>query len=100
MKKLYRKVDHYGQTSLLNPKGKRVKGLVAVLTAMHRKELPLCTKHHLEFEFHKYSALDTHYLSNLYSRAIPDSKDLGFVFSLGSFTSKSKLFWFFFRDFD
>ena len=90
MKKLYRKVDCYGQTSVLNRKGKRVKGLVAVLTAMHRKQLPLCTKYHLGFEFHKYSELDTHYLLILYRRTIPDSKNLRFVFSSGSFTSKPK----------
>jgi hypothetical protein len=73
---------------VLNRKGKRVKGLVAVLTAMHRKQLPLCTKHHFEFESHKYSELDTEYLSSLYRRAIPDSKNLNSAFRLGSFNSK------------
>ena len=88
LKKLHRKTDRSGQTSVLNRKGKRVKGLAAVLTAMHRKQLPLCAKHHLEFESHKYSELDTEYLSNLYRRAIPDSKNLNSAFSQGSFDSK------------
>lgn len=90
LKKLHRKVDHSGHTSVLNRKGKRVKGLAAVLTAMHRKHLPLCTKHHIEFESHKYSELDTEYLSSLYSRAITDYKNLNSVFSSGSFNSKQE----------
>ena len=90
MKKLYRKVDRYGQVSVLNNKGKRAKGLAAVLTAVHRKQLPLCTKHHLEFESHRYSELDTSYLSSLYCRTIPDYKDLRSVFSSGSFSPKPK----------
>jgi hypothetical protein len=62
--------------------------LAAVLTAMHPKQLPLCTKHHLEFESHKYSELDTEYLLSLYRRAIPDSKNLNSAFSSGNFNSK------------
>ena len=37
VKKLHRKVDSSGQVSLLNRKGKRVKGLVAIFSANNRK---------------------------------------------------------------
>jgi hypothetical protein len=84
-KKLHRKVDNSGQVSVINRKGKRVKGLAAILTANNRKQLPLCKKHHREFDSGKYSPLDTEYLSSFYNRSIPDSKTLRSVFNTGSY---------------
>jgi len=85
VKKLDRKVSYSGMVSVINRKGKRVKGLAAVLTAMNRKQLPLCRKHHLEFETGKYSPLDNKYLSSLYNTKIPDSKTLNAVLRFGSY---------------
>ena len=44
--RLHRKVDSDGGTSVIDRKGKRVKGLPAILTMLNRKQLPLCRKHH------------------------------------------------------
>ena len=57
--RLHRKVDSNGGTSVIDRKGKRVKGLPAILTMLNRKQLPLCRKHHLEFEKGIFSNLDT-----------------------------------------
>lgn len=89
VKKLHRKVDSSGQVSILNRKGKRVRGLGAILSANNGKQLPLCKKHHREFEFGKYSPLDTGYLSSFYNRSIPDSKMLYSVFNTGSYNKNS-----------
>jgi len=45
--RLHRKVDSDGDTSVIDRKGKRVRGLLAILTMLNRKQLPLCRKHHL-----------------------------------------------------
>ena len=89
VKKLYRKVDNLGQVSTLNRKKKRVKGLAAIFSANNRKQLPLCKKHHREFEFDKYSPLDMEYLYSFYNRSIPDSKMLYSVFNTGSYNKNS-----------
>lgn len=55
---LKRKINSNGIMSVINKKGKRVSGIAAVLTTVRRKQLPLCAKHHLEFEKGNYSQLD------------------------------------------
>lgn len=86
---MHRKVDKSGQVSVLNRKGKRVKGLAAILTANNRKQLLLCKNHHREFESGKYSPLDSEYLSSFYNRSIPDSKMLNSVFNTGKYDKNS-----------
>jgi hypothetical protein len=88
VKKLNRKMSNSGMLTVLDRKGRRVKGLAAVLTAIKRKQLPLCRKHHLEFETGKYSPLDDKYMSNLYNTKIPDSKTLNSILRFGSYDKK------------
>ena len=38
----------------------------AVLSAVNRKQFPLCSLHHLEFEVGKYSPLDADHLKKVY----------------------------------
>jgi len=71
---LKRKIDNNGVKSIVNMQGKRVTGLTAVLSMLRRKQLPLCSNHHLEFEKGIYSQLDYEKLStvlNHNSRAFP-----------------------------
>lgn len=74
MRRLHRKVEKDGMISVINIQGKRVRGLAAVMTSMHRKQLPLCCKHHLEFEAGKFSPLDYSKLSSVLGK-IPKPKD-------------------------
>ena len=90
LKKLQRKIDRSGRVTVLSRKGKRVTGLAGILTATNRKQLPLCKKHHAEFESGKYSDLDVEYLASLYRKRIPDSKTLNAVFNTGSFKTNSE----------
>jgi len=55
---LKRKINSNGIMSVINKKGKRVSSIAAVLTTLRRKQLPLCTKHHLKFEKGNYSQFD------------------------------------------
>ena len=66
--KLHRRIHKYGKISVLDRKGKRVKGLPAVLTALNRKQLPLCHQHHLDFEKGRYHPLDYSKLSTVFNR--------------------------------
>jgi len=66
--RLHRRVHKDGKISVLDRKGKRVKGLSAVLTALNRKQLPLCHEHHLDFEMGKYRPLDYSKLSSVLNR--------------------------------
>jgi hypothetical protein len=71
---LNRKVNNNGVKSILNMEGKRVTGLPAVLSMLRRKQLPLCSNHHLEFKKGIYSQLDYEKLStvlNHNSRSFP-----------------------------
>lgn len=58
IRRLHRKINKNGIISVLDIKGKRVTGLAAVLTSINRKQIPLCRKHHLEFESGVFSPLD------------------------------------------
>ena len=63
--------------SVINTQSKRVRGLPAVMTSLHRKQLPLCRKHHLEFEVGKFSPLDCSKLSSVLGK-IPKLKNSDF----------------------
>jgi len=79
---LRRNVNKNGVTSAVDIKGNRVKGLPAVLTAINRKQIPICTKHHLEFERGEYIQLDYTKLSavlNRNSTKLPVPKDSDFI---------------------
>jgi len=75
--RLHRKVDSDGGTSVIDRKGKRVKGLPAILTMLNRKQLPLCRKHHLEFEKGIFSNLDTGKLKSVLGK-VPTPKNSDF----------------------
>ncbi len=47
------------------------------MTSINRKQLPLCRKHHLEFEAGKFSPLDYSKLSSVLGK-IPKPKDSDF----------------------
>ena len=77
VRRLHRKVEKDGVVSVLNIKGDRVRNLAAVMTSINRKQLPLCRKHHLEFEAGKFSPLDYSKLSSVLGK-IPKPKDSDF----------------------
>lgn len=68
MKKLHRKTNSNGILSILDRDGKRVKGTAAVLTAINRKQLPLCRLHHRDFEKGVFHPLDTNHLDFVLNR--------------------------------
>lgn len=68
IKKLHRKINSNGLITVVNRSGKRVSGLAGILTAINRKQLPLCRFHHLEFEKNKYSPLDLAVLNHTLNR--------------------------------
>jgi len=70
-------VDSNNSTSVIDRKGKRVKGLPAILTMLNRKQLPLCRKHHLEFEKGIFSNLDTVKLKSVLGK-VPTPKNSEF----------------------
>jgi hypothetical protein len=55
---LERHVNKDGVRTVVNKQGKRVKRLAAELISLNRKQIPLCSKHHLEFEKGIFSQLD------------------------------------------
>jgi retron-type reverse transcriptase len=73
--RLHRKVHSDGSTSVIDRKGS--KGLPAILTMLNRKQLPLCKKHHLEFEKGIFSNLDTGKLKSVLGK-VPTPKDSDF----------------------
>jgi hypothetical protein len=66
VKKLVRRIDSSGKISVLTSNNKRLSGIGAILSAVNRKQIPLCSFHHLEFEIGNYSPLDTDFLSKVY----------------------------------
>jgi len=58
IRRLHRRLQKDGKISVLDRKSRRVKGLPAVLTSINRKQLPLCHRHHLDFEAGIYHPLD------------------------------------------
>jgi hypothetical protein len=77
IRRLHRKVGSDGSISVLNLKGDRGKGLAAILTTLNRKQIPLCHKHHLEFESGKFPPLDYNKLNVVFGN-IPKPKNSDF----------------------
>jgi retron-type reverse transcriptase len=85
--RLHRKVNSDGSTSVVDRKGRRVKGLPAILTMLNRKQLPLCRKHHLEFEKGIFSNLDTDKLKSVLGKVpTPKNSDFKPVFASDSYS--------------
>jgi retron-type reverse transcriptase len=83
IRKLGRRKDDLGKTSVINRHGRKVKGITAMLSCINRKQIPLCPKHHLEFEKGLFSEVDTDFLGNLFNRHVPDSDILQQAFNHG-----------------
>lgn len=65
MARLHRTVKNNGLRTVLNRKGRKVKGIQAIMTSVKRKQIPLCKAHHLEFEKGVFSELDYNKLNNV-----------------------------------
>ena len=83
IRKLSRKIEKDGKISVRNRAGRRVKGNIALLSAINRKQLPLCTMHHILFECGEFSDLDTTFLNKIFNVKIPDNTILRQVFTTG-----------------
>ena len=88
-RRLHRKKLGENTFTIINKHGRRVRGLAALTSATNRKQLPLYTKHHIEFENGIFSDLDTTFLKNLYNITIPDNEHLRKVFGSPKSTTKS-----------
>jgi hypothetical protein len=77
MRRLNRTVERNVIVSVLNIKSERIKGLTAIMTTLNRKQLPLCRKHHLEFESGKFSPLNYSKLTSILGK-ISKTKDSDF----------------------
>ena len=53
VKKLARRIDSSRKINVLTFKNKRLSGIGVTLSAVNRKQIPLCSFHHLEFEIGK-----------------------------------------------
>ena len=60
------------------------------MSAISRKQLPLCKKHHLEFEKGKYSRLDSGYLGQILEGNIPDANKLKDAFTQGTYVKRQE----------
>jgi hypothetical protein len=67
VKKLGRRVDRNGRITVVTSNNKRLFGISAILSAVNRKQLPLCSRHHMEFETGTYSPLDVDFLKKTYN---------------------------------
>jgi len=76
IRKLNRKVEKDGKISILTREGKKKKGLGAFMSAINRKQLPLCSLHHRDFENNKYHELDLNYLKDNFNIGIPKEYDI------------------------
>lgn len=64
-----------------NVNRKRLKNLLVILTMLNRKQLPLCKKHHLEFEKGMFSKLDTDNLNSVLGNVLtPKNSDFKSIF--------------------
>lgn len=64
--KLGRRVERDGKVVVLTSNNKRLSGISAVLSVINRKQIPLCSFHHLEFEVGNYSPLDHDLINMIY----------------------------------
>lgn len=62
-----------------------------MLSAMRRKQLPLCKHHHLEFEKGIFSTIDENFTQNLLKTKIPDHKELRNRFTKGVYDTSNVL---------
>lgn len=69
-------------------KGRRVSGITALLTIINRKQIPLCCKHHKEFEKGIYTQVDFEYLKSLYNVGKIDADSIESNFCGKSNTAK------------
>lgn len=90
LRKLARKIDQDGRVSILTRSGRRVKGVAGLLSAINRKQLPLCEKHHREFESGVYSELDLRFISDALNLRTPDSAVLAEAFARGEYSKPRK----------
>ena len=90
IRKLSRKIEKDGKISVLNRSGRRIKSSKALLSAMNRKQLPLCKMHHLLFERGEFSNLDASFLNPVYNIKIPENNVLRQVFMTGQYEKDSK----------
>lgn len=90
IRKLSRKVEKDGKISVLNRSGRRIKGNKALLSAISRKQLPLCKMHHLLFERGEFSNLDASFLNPIYNTKIPENNILRQVFMTGQYEKDLK----------
>lgn len=67
VKKLGRRIDQNGKITGLTSNSKRLSGIGAILSAVNRKQIPLCSYHHLEFEIGNYSPLDISFFKKMYN---------------------------------
>jgi len=58
IQRLHRRTTHDGRQTILDMKGRRITGLAAVMSAVNRKQIPVCRQHHRELESGKYHPLD------------------------------------------
>lgn len=65
VKKLGRRVDSNEKIEMLTSNNKRLSGISAILSAVNRKQIPLCSLHHLEFETGNYSPLDVDFFEKI-----------------------------------
>ena len=89
VRKLYRKKLGESKFTIVNKHGRRIQGLSALLSSLNRKQLPLCSKHHLEFEKNNFSDLDRVFLKNLYNIEVPDNEFLRKAFGVDGLPVKS-----------
>jgi hypothetical protein len=88
-RKLHRKRSKENKFTIVNRHGRRIQGIAALLSAMNRKQLPLCSKHHVEFEKGNFSNLDKVFLKSIYNIEIPDNEHLREAFGTHELPTKS-----------
>ena len=67
VKKLGRRIDCNEKITVVTSNNKRLSGISAILSAIGRKQISLCSRHHLEFETGNYSPLDIDFLKKIYN---------------------------------
>jgi hypothetical protein len=61
MRRLERRINTNDMTSIKDSKGNRATGLKGFLSAINRKQMPLCKEHHRKFEKDEKSPIDKSY---------------------------------------
>jgi Type II intron maturase len=84
LKKLHRKIEKDGRISILDLKNNKVKGIAAILSALNRKQLPLCRQHLVEFEKGQFTKINRLFLRKIYNTSIFDNQILEKLFNEGT----------------